>query len=184
MKIQYMVAAGFLAAGLAGSAQAATFNLAGTFRGNECQQFQGFDRCFYNDSPTIAKFNYDDGTPGAEEYNNTVFPSIDGSEFTVTLDTNSSGDWSYALGTDDPTIVTAFVVKAGNEYSVYEWDDTSGSDFMNIEWDTSTLGDRALSHITFFDTGMMAPVPVPAAAGLMVLALGSLPLLRRRRKSA
>ena len=46
---------------------------------------------------------------------------------------------------------------------------------------TSTLGNRGLSHISFYDTGTTAPIPLPAAGWLMVAGLGGLAALRRRK---
>ena len=169
--------------GLAGGASAATFNFFATVAApNECGG-GGFDSCTLFGSPTIAKYNYKNGVADAIELNNTVFPSIDGTEFSVSLATNGSGTWSYSPSAPDPAVVTSFVVKAGPGYSIYQWDNSSGTDFTNISWDTSTLGDSALSHITFFDTGV-SEVPLPAAGFLLVGALGSLAGLRRRRKAA
>lgn len=176
--LSFVTAVGLISAS---SVAAATFSYVDTFSGNECGS-GGFDSCTYDGSPTIAKFNYDDGTPGAIELNNTVFPSISGGEFTISLTTDGSGSWSYTPGAGDPVVITAFAVKAGNAYSIFEWDDTSGTSYSGIAWDTSTLSGKALSHITFFDTGL-APVPLPAAGLLLVGALGGLGLMRRRKKS-
>jgi len=173
---------------LATVSSAATFSYHSTVASsNECGA-GGFDSCTLFGSPTIAKYEYDDGVYGGNELNNTSFPSIDGSEFSVSLASNGSGTWSYTPGVGDPVVVTGFVVKAGSGssgagYSIYTWDDTSGTDFSSIAWDTSTLRNKALSHITFFDTGAtISTIPLPAAGWMLLAGLGGIAALRRRKK--
>lgn len=173
-----------LAFSLPMAAHAATFTYAGTFEGNECQ---GFDGCTLGGSPVIAKFEYDDGVADGNELNTDVFGSIDGTEFIIGFDDGSdnSGKWSYSPAGADPVVITSFVVKSGNEnsgggYSVYTWDSDSGTDYTNIFWDTSTLGDKALSHITFFDTGL-SEVPLPAAGWMLLAGIAGMAGLKRRK---
>lgn len=186
------------------------------FSGNDCKGFfnptgGGFDACtiFINSdgenielSPVIAKFAYDDGArlPSEDDLNGSLFPSVDGSEFTIT---NTSGtglydtaDWSYTRGAGDPG-VRYWAAKAGDGFNLF-WEvdaaltaaggvcDATG-DVYNLDClnaaqvvasgSFSTPGDAALSHITFYDTEI---VPVPAAAWLFGSALGLLGWARRR----
>lgn len=150
------------------------------FEGNECGK-GGFDKCIYAGSPVIAK--YDVG--GGWTLNNTVFPLITSSMFTVTGTPGTSGTWSY----DGTTVkITHFVLKAGPEYAVFKMN-VPGTDFTAIDWSTAAGGlvndkgnARELSHITFFDT--VAPIPLPAAGWLMIAGIGGLAALRRRKARA
>ena len=75
------------------------------FQGNDCSGYfgTGFDSCtiFVNSmgerielSPVIAKFEED---LSLDEVNNTVFPSVDGSEFSFSdpVPENVTGTWNY-----------------------------------------------------------------------------------------
>lgn len=181
MRVFLVAAAVVLSMGVAGGASAAVFTYLGKGKGNECSAFNGFENCTYKGSPTVAKLSFDNGTPTSSQYNTTVFPSLNGSEFSVTLSANDIGTWSYTPGLGDPLIITAFIAKAGSRYYIYEWDETSGTDFTNIYFDTKDKK-RALARITFFDTGV-SPVPLPAAGLLLIASLGGLAAMGRRRKS-
>jgi hypothetical protein len=227
MKRKLGVLGGVLAGSLllSGQASAAQVTLERFFGGeNDCAGYfnptgtSGFDACtiFVNSndeqvelSPVISKNNYDDtGTLTSTETNGTLFPSVDGSEFTVTLNgttNNTGGSWTYSRGADDPG-VRYWVSKAGGG-------GTSGGGF-NLYWTVDQLTtinngvcagtelytesclseavlvssgtffnpeDKTLSHITFYDTG---EVPLPAAVWLFGSGLVALAGIKRRRKSA
>ena len=177
-----------------------------SFKGNDCSGYfgTGFDSCtiFVNDngerielSPVIAKFG---GDLTLSETNETLFPSVDGSEFSFSNTTadNKTGDWDYTAGIDDPG-VRYWATKAGGNFLLHwEVDDAeiaSGgacdvSDVYTLDclaaamiqsagsW--TTPDNKALSHITFYDT---AVVPIPAAVWLFGSALAGLGFTRRRR---
>ncbi len=186
------------------SASAATISR--EFSGNDCSGYfgTGFDSCtiFVNDnderielSPVIAKFG---GDLVLSETNDTIFPSVDGSEFGFANTTaeNKTGDWTYTQGADDPG-VRYWATKAGSNFLLFwEVDDAAiasggACDVADVyaldcldaalvvdaaSW--STPDNKELSHITFYDT---AVIPVPAAVWLFGSALGMLGWTRRRK---
>ncbi|MGB5323797.1 MAG: VPLPA-CTERM sorting domain-containing protein [Pseudomonadales bacterium] len=82
-----------------------------------------------------------------------------------------SGDWAYA----GPETVAYIVVKAGNQYALYDF--TSAA-MTNVGlWDTSDLGDKGLSHLTAYSSNV---IPVPAAAWLFGSGLIGLAAARRK----
>jgi hypothetical protein len=195
-KLRTVAAAALFAFGATGAAMAVTlvtpinapYTLVpgGPTSGNDCSGVfgQGFANCKYKGSPVIAKFNTD-GT--GWELNTGVFPGISSSMFTLTGTSGNAGTWSYNGTTG--VAITAFVLKAGNEFAIFEMN-TPGTSFTDIDWSTA-LGEltnprgegRDLSHITFYDTADMAPIPVPAAGLLLVSAVGGMAVLRRRKQA-
>lgn len=83
-----------------------------------------------------------------------------------------SGEWSY----DGPEIVGYIVIKAGNEYAVYDYTNVAMTN-MGI-WDTADVMNKGLSHITAYEA---KAIPVPAAVWLMVSGLAGLGLMRRNK---
>jgi hypothetical protein len=185
-----------------------------TFSGNDCAGFfgSGFDSCtiFINEagqkielSPVIAKFNQD---LLLEEANNTVFPSIDGSEWTFnnTGTDNSTGDWAYTPGLDDPGI-RYWAEKSANQFTLF-WDvDQALIDNGNCSTDSIdnnytltclsaanvvsagswvTTGLKELSHLTFYDSVEPTLVPEPSTFALFITGfMGAGWMIRRRRIS-
>jgi hypothetical protein len=177
--VSFLAVVWFLALAAAKPASADTVQVNDTFDGNDCSGAfgQGFANCKIpagidpDQSPIIIKFN----TPGAVEINSGLFPSITGSEFTLTLDgEGQTGTWTYAPGPGDPGI-TFWVAKGGPDFNLFT--DDSGLPVTTGTWFTplNPGGNQAgLSHIDFYDTAG-TPVPpdqVPAPGALVLLATG------------
>ncbi len=87
-----------------------------------------------------------------------------------------SGTWSWAAQANEllPTIV---VIKAGPEFFFYSI--LAGT--LSGSFDTTLLGNKGLSHISFYD-GARAVVPLPAALPLMLGGLAGLGYIASRRR--
>jgi len=153
-----------------------------------------------NVSPIIAKEN----TSGLFEIS-AWFPTIDGAEFDIVFDANTtgSGSWTYSQGAGDPD-VRFWVAKGGNDpFRLYWmvsdlelllsgacWGGTYTIDCLNAAvavksgtW--STVDGQGLSHLSWYDTGGGPPLNVPEPGLLFLMGAGLLGLgMARRRKSA
>ncbi len=140
-----------------------------------------------NGSPSLAKCNT--GTGGASFVQCSNWEDEGGApgdySNAFTLDyTQGSAGYSFAW-TFDPSLVTGAVdvlypkyvaVKQSNFYEVWLLDQTEyfgGSIF-------TTLND--ISHVSFYNTGQTTVVPLPAAGWLMLLGIGGLAAMRRRKR--
>jgi hypothetical protein len=202
---------------MAAAATALAFSLSGggataativeTITGNDCSGVwgSGFSACktseTYDSSPIIAKFDLNDAGTAvtATSLNTGVFPTIDGSEFTLSF-SGDTATWSYARAIDDP-VITVVTVKAGNKFDVWYND---GAGIFSGSYTTSDF--KTISHIAFWDSGSdvvcgpedpfynpdtgfcsgdTGKVPVPAGLPLMLTAMGIGAYMRKRaRKSA
>lgn len=107
--------------------------------------------------------------------------------FSITVNANAynddhealAGTWSYDSSLDGADFwkkyKTLYVaVKAGKKYELYTF--TNGE--TGGKWDTSRLGGKGVSHISFY--GSPSAVPIPPTA--VLFGSGLLGLLGRRRK--
>ena len=158
-------------------------------------------------SPVIAKYERDDinDTLFVDEVNTTVYPSVNGTEFSFsnTSPDHTTGDWTYNPGVNDPG-TRYWATKAGNDFTLFWEVDTAatstggactGPDLYTLaclneamvvstgDWTTATLGDRALSHITFYDSAPPFVVPVPATVWLFGSGLLGLVGMARRKRA-
>lgn len=168
---------------LSGGAQAAT--MVATIDGNDCAGVWGkpFEDCKspdeYGASPIIAKFDAD----GTTSEFNSLFGSVDGSEFDVSI-SGDTVEWTYTPGTDDP-IITVVTLKYGPMFDVWYADGASILSGM-----FSTADGKDISHVSFYDSDGDDPggfeIPVPASLPLLLAGLGGLGVMSRRktRKSA
>ena len=150
----------------AGSANAALVqgSYLGTFSGND-NVSSVFANTGYNVF-SLGRVN----TPALEEDGLSI-------ENTMFNDDNEgiAGSWSYA----GPQTADLIVIKAGNQYSVFLFDAANNGGMPNMGlWDTSTLDDKGLSHITAYS---ITAVPLPA--GIWLLASGLIGLAGMRRRS-
>jgi hypothetical protein len=102
------------------------------------------------------------------------------------LDEDEEAGYSFSW-TFDPSLVTGtlevlfpkyIAVKQARAFQVWLLDPSEylgGSIFTGL---------NDISHVSFYDTGKMPPVPLPAAGWLMLAGLGGLAALRQRRRAA
>jgi hypothetical protein len=168
----------------AAPAQAAVVFL-GSFAGTECGGAGGFSNCYAYQNGT-AQGQSGGGSPAIWKYNDggatdtsTLFPSISGSEFSITyVGGTNTLSFTYTPGANDP-VIHYFAVKQANGFILFYDSDpiTSGS----VDLDTY-FKQPGYSHITFFDTGAPA-VPEPATWAMMLGGLGLAGVAMRRRKT-
>ena len=198
---------------LAFSGQASAALMSASFEDNDCAGYFGdnFGSCqIFIDSggqrieisPVIHKIDYnDDGSIQATDTNSSLFPTIDGSEFSAGGMTAGEGSWTYTPGADDPS-VRYWATKGGNVGFNLFWEVadtavgdtcdasnaytlsclnealmvTSGTWFNQINPSGKNAG---LSHITFYDSKPPTNVPEPGTA--LMLGLGLLGFGMRKK---
>ena len=171
------VLGGLLSLAVASQARAESFYLA-TISGNDCSGVfgTGFTQCaipstFDPDmTPVIIKFN-PDGT--VSEVNSALFPTISGSEFSFTFNSDGTGEWTYTAGANDPaTLVSYFVAKGGDSFNLFSVDSNGPNSWF-------APPGAGLSHLTFYEGATNDVVPEP---GTWLLVGSGLVAARRWRK--
>jgi len=143
-----------------------------------------------NESPALAKFDVsDDGYPAGTWLDGDAPGDYSGA-FTITFTDGMSGSWTFnpnlvtGLGANPVLFPSYIAVKGGDGYLIYTLDPTVDS--VSGNWSTEGLSvgsgnTPALSHISFYDTGTV--VPLPAAAWLFGSALLGMAGIGARRQS-
>lgn len=181
-------------AGLVALPTLANADFIATIDGNDCAGVfgQGFENCKIpanydpNQSPVIIKFDYDDNGNLSDISINSLFPTIDGSEFDIVFGPGGSGTgtWTYTPGPGDPAI--HFFVAKGGPLGFNLFSNLGDPNSDSYYTPNTPAGKPAgLSHITFYDSGgTLHQVPEPAPIALLGAALFGLIAFGRRNKLA
>ena len=173
----------------AAPAQAA--ELIGEYRGNECGGQGGFSNCYaFPDGTTGQGVGDGSGAGAIFKYNSggdidtsTLFPTITGSEFMVSLNRSTNTlSFTYAPAVGDP-VINYFAIFQANQTRLFY--DAAGITSGSINLSTYFPRNPGYSHITFFGSagGIGGAVPEPATWALMILGFGFAGAAMRRRNS-
>jgi hypothetical protein len=159
-----------------------------TIPGNDCAGVFGqpFDDCKVpaqydpNETPIIIKFEFNDAGGITATTISSLFPTIDGSEFSFVFGNGTStGTWTYNPGPGDPDI-NFFVAKGGDFFNLF----SNLGDPLSDDWFTPLNPANQqlfnLSHLSFYDTN--GRIPEPASLALLGLGLAGLAFVRRRKR--
>ena len=180
-------------------AQAAdTLTLVGTFSGNQCTGSGGFPTCVASGTTTGSGALTHDGNGSPSiirldsegSFNvNSIFPSINGSELTWSLD-GTMLTYTYTPTGDDPIAHYLGLYQGGagtdadgnvnNPYLLFYSADGISTGTINLA--TYYQNSGGFSHIDLFDTGAGGGVPEPATWAMMLLGIGMIGSGARRRR--
>jgi hypothetical protein len=85
-----------------------------------------------------------------------------------------AGEWTYS----GPEMVDVLVVKAGNQYAAYLYEDYAEGMFNMGLWNTDDLDDKGMSHLTAYKF-----TPEPTGFTLALVGGGLLLAVSRRRRT-
>ena len=189
MRRRHLLAAAALAATAFFTTPAqATLTLVTSTTGNACTGKGGINSCFATQSG-VVKTQTEDSSPLIARLENggsidvsTLFPTIDGSEFTTNYDsTTNTLSFTYTPGDGDPTIHYIGLFQADTYDLFYDPNGITSGTFSLNDYFANNPG---WSHLDFFDTGGTRAVPEPATWAMMILGFGAVGFsLRRRRKA-
>lgn len=184
-KLSLLAAAAFAAGAISTAPAQATVTLIGSFTGNACTGAGGINNCIATQtgvvqgtttdplaSPLIARIE-----SGGSSDISTLFPSIDGTEFSLNFDGNANTlSFTYTAGADDPDIHYYGLFQA-DTYDLFY--DSAAITSGTINLSDFFPNNPGFSHIDFFDTGS---VPEPATWAMMILGFGAVGAAFRRRR--
>jgi hypothetical protein len=157
-----------------------------TYAGSDCTGVFGqpFSDCKIpadqdpNQTPVIIKFEFSDSGVITATQVSSLFPTIDGSEFSFDFGASTAtGTWTYAPNDADDPAINFFVAKGGPDFNLF----ANLGDPLSDTW--FTPGGSDLSHLTFYDTQRPDQgVPEPVTLALLGLGLAGLAMVRRRRR--
>jgi hypothetical protein len=193
-----LAAAGTLAIATAAQAADTTINGStsgftslGPNSGNVCNDGGGINNCYAEpngtivngdpnvagESPMIARIDATGNTASSTDIS-TMFPTIDGSEFTTLYDAvTNTLTFTYTPGAGDPTIHYLGISQA-NSYELFY--DTSAITSATIVLSNYFPNNSGWSHLDVFDTG--GAVPEPATWALMLLGFAGIGMALRRSR--
>jgi hypothetical protein len=141
-----------------------------------------------NDSPSLAKCDdISESSPfadcgfGGDDWKDGAATGDYSDAFSISFTDSKSGTWTYnpalVTGTGSPLSPHYLAIKAGNNYEVV---DILG--LLTGSWDTGSLDDKDVSHLSFYNSGTV--IPLPAALPMFLAGLAGLGLVGWRRRAA
>lgn len=185
MKVRWWQQGLAVAALTAFSSFAGAAVLLDTIAGNDCAGVFGqpFADCKIpaqydpDQSPIIIKFDFNDQGVVTNLEINSLFPTIDGSEFSFLITGPGTGTWTYTAGAGDP-LIEFFVAKGGPNFNLFSTGGLTDSYFTPTN--PNNQQPFGLSHLSFYDTGGVRQVPEPGTLVLLGMAALGFAVSRRR----